>query len=65
MRVSIVSILSMVDDSIDNRNDVIAVQHVFLWFHLRFEHFIVISMVDKILDCVFLVCINVGIFSGD
>lgn len=61
MRVSIVSILSMVDDSIDNGNDVIAVQQVFLWFHLSFEHFIVISMFDKRLDCVFLVFIRIGL----
>lgn len=65
VRVSIVPILSMVDDSIDNGNDVIAVQKVFLWFHLSFEHFIVIFMVDKRLDCVFLVCIHIGLFSGD
>ena len=65
MRVPIVSILSMVDDSIDNGNDVIAVQQVFLWFHLSFEHFIVIAMVDKRLDCVLLVCIRIGLFSGD
>ena len=55
----------MVDDSIDNGNDVIAVQQVFLWFHLSVEHFIVISMFDKRLDCVFLVFIRIGLFSGD
>lgn len=58
MRVPIVSMLSMVDDSIDNGNDVIAVQQVFLWFHLSFEHFIVISMIDKRLDWVSLVYID-------
>ena len=50
--------LSMVDDSIDNGNDVIAVQQVFLWFHLSFEHFIFISMIDKRLDWVSLVYID-------
>ena len=65
MRVSIVSILSMVDDGIDNGNDVIAVQQVFLRFHLSFEHFIVVSMFDKKLDWVFLVYIRIGLFSGD
>ena len=65
MRVSIVSILSMVDDGIDNGNDVIAVQQVFLRFHLSFEHFIVVSMVDKRLDWVSLVYIRIGLFSGD
>ena len=55
----------MVDDSIDNGNDVIAVQQVFLRLHLSFEHFIVVSMFDKWLDWVFLVYIRIGLFSGD